>query len=124
RTTSVGDLVIDEAPTNVPDGVDTSGILVEAARKTLDVNSLLDDVSRQLIARVQFLRQHMPELLWPEWGDGLAVELLPSLCTGCVSFAELRKASAIGALISQLTSQQQAALAREAPEQITVPSGS
>jgi ATP-dependent helicase HrpB len=124
RTTSVGDLVIDEAPTSIPDDVDVSEILAEAARKALDVNSLLDDVSRQLIARVQFLRQHMPEQSWPDWGDGLAAELLPSLCAGCTSFAELRKASATGALISQLTSQQEAALAREAPEQTTVPSGS
>jgi ATP-dependent helicase HrpB len=124
RTTRFGDLVIEQAPTNLPDDVDASSILAKAAAERLDLTTLLDESSRQLIARVKFLREHLPELEWPNWEVGVKPELLRSICTGKTSFAELRKTSASGALLSQLTNQQMAALAREAPDQLAVPSGS
>jgi ATP-dependent helicase HrpB len=124
RTARFGDLVIEQAPTNLPENVDASSILAKAAAERLDLTTLLDDESRQLIARVKFLRGHLPELEWPDWDAGITPELLQQICAGKTSFAELRKASASGALLSQLTNQQIAALAREAPEQLVVPSGS
>ena len=51
--------------------------------------------------------------------------LLPGVCPGCRSFADLRKAPWLGAIQALLTHEQQAiASSREAPERIEVPSGS
>jgi ATP-dependent helicase HrpB len=60
-------------------------------------------------------------------GAGLAStlrRLLPALAAGRRSFAELRRAPLLPALQGLLTPRQAAALAREAPERLAVPSGS
>ena len=50
-------------------------------------------------------------------------DLLPQLCLGCASFDDLRKAPILKLLKSQLLPHQLAAIDREAPERIDVPSG-
>jgi ATP-dependent helicase HrpB len=51
-------------------------------------------------------------------------ELLPWLCAGRRSFADLRSADWLGLLLGRLTHAQRQAVEREAPERIPVPSGS
>jgi ATP-dependent helicase HrpB len=123
RRTRYEDLVIDEASTNVPAGVDASGTLAREAAARLDLQTLLDDESRNFLARWQCLAAWMPELQLPPLTAQPLVTLLPQLCTGCLSFAELRKAPILRVLKSSLVPHQLAAIEREAPERIEVPSG-
>jgi ATP-dependent helicase HrpB len=60
----------------------------------------------------------------PQLGDDPLRTLLPRLCEGCLSFADLRRAKVLPVLQSLLNYQQLQALDREAPERLTVPSGS
>ena len=76
------------------------------------------------LARVGFLRRWRPELELPAFDDTQLLALAPALAAGRRSLAELRKAPLLDALRGMLTSAQLAALEREAPERIEVPSGS
>lgn len=124
RRTRYGDLILDEAATDLPDDVDGSKILAEAARQNLSRALGLDrpDVS-QFIARVHWLRQWLPELSLPAMDDETFRELLPDLCAGRRSFAELRRQPVVDWLKSRLTQVQQKALEQEAPERIAIPNG-
>jgi ATP-dependent helicase HrpB len=66
----------------------------------------------------------MPELGLPELDSAEIAALLPELCAGARSFADLRKLPLVEILRSKLTRAQSQALDREAPERIRVPSGS
>jgi ATP-dependent helicase HrpB len=66
----------------------------------------------------------MPELGLPEFSDSDLRDVLPWLCPGCRSFADLRKTGWLDALQAKLTAQQRQLVEREAPERIQVPSGS
>jgi ATP-dependent helicase HrpB len=88
------------------------------------LQSLLDDEAEQCITRVKCLAQWMPELELPRWGDDVLREILPDLCTGRTSFAELRQAPLVSILRAKLTPRQLATLEQEAPAKLTVPSGS
>jgi ATP-dependent helicase HrpB len=66
----------------------------------------------------------MPELKLPAFDDGELRELLPWLCQGLRSFADLRRADWLGAWQGRLTHTQRQTVEREAPERLAVPSGS
>jgi ATP-dependent helicase HrpB len=118
------DLVIEESPTAVPRDEQTAAMLAHEAAARLDLTTLLDDASRLFLARWQCLAEWMPELQLPALGEAPVRELLPQLCTGCISFEELRKAPALQLLKSQLPHHLLTAIDREAPEQLVAPSGS
>lgn len=124
RRTRFLDLVLDEAPTALPRELDPGPMLASAVLDRYDPATLVDDAARTYLARVQCLRGWMPELQLPDFGSAPWRELLPEWCAGCASIAELRATSPIGALQSRLTPQQLAAVERETPERIAVPSGS
>src|SRR6185437_4286202 len=90
----------------------------------LDEVFQFDDATMNFLARVQFLRQWMPELELADFSRDKLAELLPTLCAGCASFADLRRVPLVPILKSQLSSLQRSALERDAPERWTVPSGS
>jgi ATP-dependent helicase HrpB len=98
-------------------------LLAAAAAEQLDKTLWLDDDARRFLARVNFLRPAMPELELPDFGDDPLRGLLPWLCAGRQSFEELRRAPVVPALESRLTPAQLAALNRDAPERLQVPSG-
>jgi ATP-dependent helicase HrpB len=77
-----------------------------------------------MLARIQCLRGWMPELQLPDWTEDKLRDLLPRLCAGCLSFDELRRRPLVPVIKAELTGAQLAALDREAPERIRVPSGS
>ena len=124
RRTRFFDLVLDEAATNVPADFDAGPLLELAAAERLDAHFCQDEVGVNYLARVQSLAKWMPELNLPDLGNEPIRRLLPQLCRRCRSLEEVRRAPLTPAVQSLLTSQQIQAIAREAPERLTVPSGS
>jgi ATP-dependent helicase HrpB len=124
RRTRFLDLVLDEAPTALPRDVDPGPLLAAAVAERFDPATLVDDDARRYLARVQCLSEWLPALELPDFGREPWRELLPEWCAGKASLAELRAASPIFAVQARLTPQQLAAVEREAPERIEVPSGS
>lgn len=123
RRTRLEDLVLDEAITGLPDRVDPAPLLAQAAAEHLDRTLSLDDDARDFINRLRFLRRAMPELELPDLGDDPLRGLLPWLAIGRQSFDELRRAPVIPALKAMLAPAQLAAIEREAPRRLRVPSG-
>ena len=66
----------------------------------------------------------MPELNLPTFDEGQLKALLTDLSMSCRSFDELRRAPWLDLLKGRLTYPQRQAVDREAPERLTVPSGS
>jgi ATP-dependent helicase HrpB len=77
----------------------------------------------RLLARIGFTARHAPEsgLTSPSEDDLAAA--LRAACAGRRSFAELREASLEGALLDRLDPPQRQALARLAPDRVTLPGG-
>lgn len=119
------DLILEEHPTAIPPDIDAGAVLADAARtRWARVYPPDDTAVPQLVARVQCLHRWMPDAGFPAWTDDELQTLLPELAAGCRSFRELRAAPWAAVLKQSLTPSQQAMLDREAPERLTVPSGS
>jgi ATP-dependent helicase HrpB len=119
------DLVIEATPAALPAGDESARILAAAAGERLEgVLPAADSPAGLFLTRVRCLREWLPELKLPEFNAKELVELLPWLCQGCRSFAELRNADWLGALRGKLTHAQTQAVQREAPERLSAPSGS
>ena len=124
RRTRFLDLMIDEAATNMPVDFDAAPLLARAAAERLDANFCRDEAGLKYLARVRSLAHWMPEFNLPDLGDDPIRTLLPELSRGCTSIDEVRRAPLTPAVQALLTPQQIQAVAREAPERISVPSGS
>ncbi len=118
------DLVLEEAATNLPADARAAERLAAAALERKSPRDWLDARAERLLGRLDFLRRAMPELQLPAWSDEQLGELLPRLCEGCVSFADLSRRSFEGPILETLDSVQRLALDREAPERLRLPSGS
>jgi len=125
RVTRIEDLVLDEREVPVDDDARATAVLAEAAGEDV-ANALPLDQPKvvSFLERVRFLRRWHPELELPELGGEALRKLLPVLAAGRRSFAELRRAPLLDVLRGGLSHRQLAALEREAPERIEVPSGS
>jgi ATP-dependent helicase HrpB len=125
RRVRYADLVLEESPAALPSGEAAAEALAAAAATRLpQVLPAADSDAGKFLARVRCLREWMPELELPPLGDSDLVPLLPWVCAGCRSLAEVRDADWQSAIASLLTPAQQQAVRREAPERIAVPSGS
>ena len=124
RVTRFGALVLDERPgRGKADPFRVAAILEEAARAAGASAVLkLDKDAQSLVGRIATLGAARPELELPDVSD--LDSLLPALCMGRRSFAELRKAPVAAAVLSSLSWQQRQALDRDVPERIKIPSGS
>jgi ATP-dependent helicase HrpB len=123
RTTRYRDLVLRTQPAVEPPDSTEVAALLTAEALARPVRALqLNREAQELLDRVRFLAHHMPELGWPNWSDLGA--LLPELCHGRRSFAELRSVDWSRELRGRLGGAQLSALEREAPERCPVPSGS
>jgi ATP-dependent helicase HrpB len=119
------DLVLEETVVALPDDEQTSRVLAAAAAERLERVLPPDDSPAGLYrTRVRCLREWMPEQQLPPFDDAELRELLPWLCHGRRSFADLRGAPWLDALQSRLSPRQRQAVEREAPERLVVPSGS
>lgn len=125
RRTRYLDLVLDEATTTPPPDRNVGEILAAAAQDRLDRAIPWNDPTvSSFITRVRCLKRWLPNCDLPTFDDAALRDILPSLCSGCRSFADLHRAPWAAALKSSLTYQQQQLLDKEAPERIRVPSGS
>ncbi|MDP3509030.1 MAG: ATP-dependent helicase HrpB [Candidatus Melainabacteria bacterium] len=124
KCTRFCDLVIEEKVAALPQDIDPGEILAKAlSAANVDVAALVDDNAKQYLARINCLRENMPELDLPEFSAEPWRDLLPLWCMGSASLAELKSHSFTSILQSQLSHEQLTAIEQEAPAQIPVPSG-
>ncbi len=117
-------LILEEHPAELPDGEQATEVLAQAAGENLSQALALGEPSvAEFLARVGFLRQHRPELGLPVLDDDVFIRLLPLLCQGRRSFAELQKAPLLDYLKAELSPEQLQTLEREAPWRLAIPSG-
>jgi ATP-dependent helicase HrpB len=108
-----------------PDPETAAALLAEAAAARLDAAlPLADPEVAGFLVRARCLADWMPELALPRLDAAAITALLPDLARGRRSFAELRRSPLLERLRGALSHAQLAALEREAPERLTVPSGS
>ncbi len=119
------DLVLEEDQVPLPKDDRVAKVLAASAQRHFDrVQPTADSEAGRFLGRLQFLRKWMPELELPEFSETEMQERLEWLCHGCRSFEDLRRANWLGAIEQSLTHLQRAAIQREAPERVAVPSGS
>lgn len=119
------DLVLSETPTCVQNGEPCATLLLQAALKNWEQAFPVDDERVEgLVARVNCLREWMPELELPTMEDAFFHEVARELCQSRRSLSELRSAPWYDWIQSRFSSQQWQAIDREAPAKIMVPSGS
>ncbi len=124
RRTWYRDLLLDEIETPA-EGGEASAALAAAAVEDLTGALALDRPElSSFLARLGWLAGAMPELGLPRFEEAELVELLPAICAGRKSFAELRRAPFLDLLKGSLDFRQLDALERHAPERLDVPSGS
>jgi ATP-dependent helicase HrpB len=125
RRTRFEDLLLDEREVPPPDPEAAAALLAEAAAARLETALPLDDLEvAAFLVRARCLADWMPELALPRFDAAAISALLPELARGRRSFAELRRAPLLARLRGTLSQFQLAALEREAPERLLVPSGS
>jgi ATP-dependent helicase HrpB len=118
-------LLLDETTAGLPSDDSPSNALAAAAIEHWDrVFPPESEEAADFILRVRCLREWMPELTLPALDDSALQALLPTIAHGCRSLAELRRAPWLMHLKNQFTHQQLQQIERDAPERITVPSGS
>ncbi|MBI5478021.1 MAG: DEAD/DEAH box helicase [Deltaproteobacteria bacterium] len=83
-----------------------------------------DEEVVRLRARLTCLAAWRPALHLPAVDDAALQGLLPTVCAGRRSFAELRRTPLVDVLLGRLDARQRQALEREAPDRLAVPSGS
>ena len=124
RVTSYRDLELDRVEWD-PGADACAETLAKAAAEDLASALPLDDPAvASLRTRLQCLHDWRPELGLPVLDDDVLREVLPWLCAGKRSFADLRRAHLYDILWSRLSYEEQKTFEREAPERLPVPSGS
>jgi ATP-dependent helicase HrpB len=120
-----GDLLLEESSAALPAADETAEVLAAAVADHLErVLPPEDSPAGLYLTRLRCLRQWLPELELPAFEESELREVVASLCSTCRSFADLRSAGWLEALQGRLTHVQRQAIDREAPERLTVPSGS
>jgi ATP-dependent helicase HrpB len=118
------DLVLEESSAALPNDARPAEVLAAAAAERLERVLPADDSPvGTLLGRVRFLREWMPELELPAFDEAHLGKLLPWLCRGQRSLADVRSADWLSLVRGTLSHPQWQALQREAPERITLPSG-
>lgn len=119
------DLILEESPAPLPQDDSVANLLAQAAIQNWDrVAPQPDSEVGQLLARIRCLNQWLPDVAIGSFDDVQLQSLLPSLCAGRRSLADLRQAPWLPIIQAALTPQQWQTVEREAPERLTVPSES
>ena len=125
RRVAFADLILEESPTAITDREAAAEVLFEAAKGQLEsVIPADDDAFSNFLARVRCLKQWMPDLPLPAFDESTMLEVLHELCHGRRSFADLKSAPWLSTLQSKMDYALVQTIEREAPERITVPTGS
>ena len=124
RRTYWFDLLLEEAQAPLPDRGQVAAVLAEAAAAHFEqVRPPNDSAAGELLVRIACLGDWMPELKLPSFDESFLRELLPALCAGRRSFAELRDAPWLPHVQEALSYEQLQSINRHAPREITIPSG-
>jgi ATP-dependent helicase HrpB len=119
------DLVLDSRQAALPAAEQVAAVLARAAEGRWDQAYPQDSENlTNFVTRVRCLNAWMPDLGLPALDDDQLRTLLPVLCLGCKSLAELQRAPWLQQVKSLFTYQQLQQVEREAPERIEVPTGS
>lgn len=119
------DLLLEESPATPTDPESVTRTLMDAAAGNLErVLPAADSPAGRFLVRARCLRSWMPEVNLPVFDEEQLKGILPWLCAGQRSFAELRDGPWLDSLAGLLTPHQRRLVEREAPERIEVPSGS
>ncbi len=124
RVERYADLVLSRRPLPASPEQAAATLAAAASANPASVLPLAEPAVAAFLARVRWLAGVRPELGLPRFDDDELRALLPALCAGRRSFAELRAAPLLPWLEARLDDAQRAALAREAPERLPLPSGS
>lgn len=117
---SFGAVVLDESRSAAESGPDTARALLRAAETRGAAEFIKSDSLTLLLERVTLLRTHYPNAGFPSVEPTATLERAAQHLT---SFAELRAVDLTALLLSELTTEQQRMLEREAPREIRLPSG-
>lgn len=124
KVESFAGLIVRSTDTGAVDREAAAESLAAAAARELErALPLASKGCASFLSRVRFLAAHAPELELPTYSDDELITLLPQICAGRRSFKELARMPLHSFLLGLLPYEQQQALAREAPEHFTVPSG-
>jgi ATP-dependent helicase HrpB len=118
------DLVLSEEMDAAVDPAETGRKLGEALRSQAGDFFAAGDGAANFLSRVALLRRAMPEHAWPRFDEPQLEEILAGLCAGKRSVEEIRRSGLLFALEEQIQYPLDQILRREAPESLTVPSGS
>ncbi len=125
QVTRYEDLVVRDVETGQLDPAQAGEALARAAARDLPhALDLTRPEPAQLLARLAFLAQHMPELGLPPGDEAWVRSTLPLLCAGKRALEELRRAPLHETWLGLLDHRQRQALERHAPSSVQVPSGS
>jgi len=125
RRVAFDDLILEETPAAIEDKAAAAEVLFKAAAPQLKSVMPPDgDDFHGYLTRIRCLRGWRPDLPLPECDEAMLLDLLHELCQGRRSFAELNSAPWLSTLQSRLDYALQQTIEREAPERITVPTGS
>ncbi|MCY2973153.1 MAG: helicase-related protein [Planctomycetota bacterium] len=128
RRTLWGDLVLEETPVAIPSEQReaASQLLFEQALKSWSTIFPSDDdkMLRSLVERCRWLKSVAPELDLPDLSQATMESVCRELCRQYQSLIELKKTPWIDWIMNSISREQMITLNREAPERITVPSGS
>jgi ATP-dependent helicase HrpB len=118
-------LLLDEVPASLPNPESTASALATIARERWDcVFPLANEDDMSFILRARSLAAWMPQLELPAVDDESLQKLLPLVAYNCRSLAELKRGPWLMYVKNLFTHAQLQTIDREAPEKITVPSGS
>jgi len=124
RRTRFDDLVLDEKEIPLGDAAAASELLAKRASENLPRALTTDDREvAALLGRLRFLAGARPDFALPAENDEILRAALPAFAAGKRSFAELRRASLVDALLGALSWLERKALDELAPERLEVPSG-
>ncbi len=118
-----GAVVFDESRGAAPASPEASAVLAAAARRGSSLSFAKSDAVSSLTLRVRLLREHFPELQFPELDESSVDATLDLICVGLVSFAELSTVDVPSALLAGLNAAQRRVLENETPERVRLPGG-
>lgn len=118
------DLLLREQSGIAVDDATAEKVLARAVRERAREIVEADQAAERFLRRTAFLRKHLPEGGWPMFDDEQLGELLASAAVGRRSVDEIRQSGLVGLLQSAMPYALLRRMDAEAPETITVPSGS
>lgn len=118
------DLLMSEETHARVDMAEASAALADALRTRAREFVAGDEAASAWLGRVEFLRRAMPELGWPEFDDEALGEMIAAACAGRRTLDEVRAVPLVPLLRGRLGHVLARTLDEQAPEALTVPSGS